>query len=188
MNKTRPPYLLRRKHPCRRGLVPALIPTLMLAVAALWVTPQRPAVAGSTDPVLAIGTLRALPAGDRSVLEVTGIVGFDDILQIDFPLGLVVSQGDRFVHFVLGAEPESGSSAAIADGLAISDLPALEGAGTAEPDAEILELEPRRVLVSLPPSIVDGVVRATLYVTLPGEGTILSNGVSTSLLGVGDVR
>ena len=36
--------------------------------------------------------------------------------------------------------------------------------------------------------IVDGVVRATLYVTLPGEGTILGNAVSTGLLGVGDAQ
>lgn len=168
-------------------VLPALLVSSLLTFPVI-ASLVEPAWAGSTDPVVAIGQVRAMPAGDRSVVEVTGMVGFDDILQINYPLGLVVIQGTRFVHFVLGSEPESGELAALADGLQISDLGALAAAGSADAAAEVLKLEPNRVLVALPPSIVDGVVRAILYISLPGEGTIISNTVSTGLLGVGDAQ
>ena len=168
-------------------VVPALLLSSLLTFAVI-ATLAGPARAGSTGPVAVIGQVRAMPAGDRSMVEVTGMVGFDDVLQINYPLGLVVFQGTHFVHFVLGSEPRSGELAALADGLQISDLGALIAAGSPEPAAEVVKLEPNRVLLALPPSIVDGVVRTVLYLSLPGEDTILSNTVSTGLLGVGDAQ
>jgi len=185
------PNLLTPQVPNRAlAIVPALLLTgflTLLAVALISKSPE-PAWAGSTEPVVAIGQVRAMPAGNQSMLEVTGFVGFDDILQINYPLGLVVIQGTHFVHFVLGSEPESGELAALADGLQISDLGALVAAGSPDATAEVVKLEPNRVLVALPPSIVDGVVHAVLYLSLPGEDAIVSNTVSTGLLGVGDAQ
>ncbi len=152
-------------------------------VAAALLLPGSPAGAGSTDPTLAIGQVVARPAGPGSVLEVTGIFGFDDVLQVSYPLNLVVSQGTRFVRFEVGAVPQSGTFSGLSDGLDTTEIAALEAAGQDEPQAEILWLAPNRLLVALPPSILDGTVTAVLYVELPGEGSFVSNAVTTTLLG-----
>jgi len=140
--------------------------------------------AGSTDPTLAIGQLRARPAGQAALLEVTGIIGFDDVLQVDFPVTVVAWQGDAFTRFQPGSTPQSGTFPALADGLQTSEIAALEAAGTDDAAAEILSLAPNRIVMAMPPTVLDGTVNAVLYVRVPTEGTFLSNIVSTTLVGV----
>jgi hypothetical protein len=161
------------------------LPTLIAIGAVLCLLASIRALAGSTDPTLAIGQLRARPAGQTALLELTGIFGFDDVLQMDFPVTVVAWQGDTFVRFRPGAAAQSGSFAQLSDGLQISEIAALESAGTDNPDAEILSLEPNKLLMAMPPIVFDGTIHAVLYVSVPGEGTFVSNALSTTLVGVG---
>jgi hypothetical protein len=141
--------------------------------------------AGATDPTLAIGSLVVRPAGGASVADVTGVFGFDDALQVSYPLNLVVYQGSAFVRFPIGSGAESGQFAGLADGLEVAEIAALEAAGSPQSAAEILELDANRIRVSLPPTFFDGTVTAVLYVELPSEGGFTSNVVSTTLVGTG---
>jgi len=163
-------------------------PTRQIAVAILAVLAVLGAVrtssvhAGATDPTLAIGQVRAQPAGTAALVEVMGMFGFDDVVQIDYPLSLVLHHDASFVRYPLGSAAESGTLAALADGLATSEIAALESAGTLESSAEIVRLEVGRILVSLPASLANaGTITAQLYVTIPGEGTFLSNAVTVAV-------
>ena len=152
--------------------------------AAAFCTPSA-ALAGATDPTLAIGRFIVRPVAAATAADVTGVFGFDDALQVSYPLTLVVYQGTFFVRFPVGGTAESGNFAGLPDGLAVSEIASLEGAGTPESGAEMLALEPNRIQVSLPPSFFDGTVTAVLYVELPEEGGFTSNAVSTTLVGSG---
>ncbi len=154
---------------------------LAIAAVALGSSLAR---AGATDPTLALGQLTASPAGAAAIVEITGIFGFDDVIQVTYPLNLVVYQGTAFTRYQVGSQPQSGSFAGLADGLDTTEVAALEGSGQAEANAEILRIEPNRVQVSLPTGFADGIVAAVLYVELPGEGTFTSNTLSTVLAGV----
>lgn len=162
-------------------------PRFTAACASLLLLVTIPAFvrAGSTDPTLAIGQVSVRPAGAASVVEVSGIFGFDDLLQVSFPLNLVVFQGTTFVRYPVGGAPESGTFAGLGDGLQTDELSALESAGVADPGAELLRLRPQRLLAALPTSIGDGTVTVVLYVEVPGEGSFLSNALQATLTGVG---
>ena len=144
-----------------------------------------PAVAGSTDPELAIGEVVATASGQRAVVQVVGTWAFDDILQVDFPFNVVVSQGETFVRYPVGETAQSGSFPAIADGLGTEEIGALEAAGSDEPDARFVVLSSHRIVLALPPAISDGPVTVVGYVVVPGDGAVVSNAVTTTLSGVG---
>ena len=152
-------------------------------------SPWRPpasAAAGSTDPTLAIGQLIARPIAGAAVVEVLGTFGFDDVVQVDYPLTLVVYRGTSFARFPVGAPATAGTFAGLADGLAVSEIAALEAAGSAEPTAEIVTLEPNRMLVSLPLALSSaGALTAVLYVEVAGEGGFVSNAPTATLTGGG---
>ncbi len=149
-------------------------------MASLLVGPAG-ARAGSFEPVLAIGQVVARHAGQSALVEVTGNFGFDDALQIEFPLNLVVYQGKEFVRYPLGGEPISGTFVPLSSGLQARQIPHLEAKGEFESEAEIIRLEPNRITVSLPPKFEDGSITAILYVVGPTQGAFLSNPVSTTL-------
>ena len=69
------------------------------------------------------------------------------------------------------------------NGLAAAIALAREGATVlvVEAEAEIVRLEPKRLLVSLPPKFEDGSITVILYVVDPTLGPFLSNAVSTTL-------
>ncbi|MFQ5478771.1 MAG: hypothetical protein ACE5E4_09150 [Candidatus Binatia bacterium] len=167
---------------CRRH--PIQWAACLLVLVSLCV--PRAILAGSTDPVLAIGQIRARPAGAGSVVEVFGTWEFDNLVQVDFPLNVVVSQGANFVRLPAGGlAAESGSFAGLLDGLDPAELVDLENAGLPESGAELLRVEPHLIKASIPPLIVDGQVSVVVYVVIPGEGSFVSNAVSVSLSGVG---
>ena len=157
--------------------------------ALAWLLPilaAHLAAAGSTDPTLAIGQLVARPVAGAAVVEVLGEFGFDDVVQVDYPLTLVVYRGATFARFPVGAPAVAGTFAGLADGLAVSEIAALEATGVAEPSAEIVALEPNRLLVSLPLDLSSaGVLTAVLYVEVAGEGGFVSNAPSIALAGGG---
>jgi len=138
--------------------------------------------AGTTDPVLALGYARADRVGTGAVLQATAIFGFDDLVQVSYPLTLVVYQGTTFTRFTANAPVQSGTFAGLADGLGSSELSALEAAGAAEPDAQWLGFEPNRLSVSLPSQFTDGQISVVLYIRLPGEDPVVSNTLTASLV------
>ena len=139
--------------------------------------------AGATDPTLAIGQVRAQPAGSAALVEVMGMFGFDDVIQITYPLSLVLHHDASFVRYPIGSTAESGTLTQLADGLATSEIAALESAGAPEAGAEIVRVEPGRLVVSLPTSLASaGTITAQIYVTIPGEGTFVSNAVTVAVV------
>ncbi len=149
-------------------------------MASLVIGPAE-ARAGSFEPILAIGQVVAQHAGQSALVEVTGNFGFDDALQVDFPVNLIVYQGKEFVRYPLGGEPSSGTFIPLQSGLEARQIPYLEANSEFEPEAEIVRLEPKRLLVSLPPKFEDGLITAILYVIDPIQGPFLSNSVSATL-------
>ncbi len=159
----------------------ALRAGLGIAVMAGLLIGPGEARAGSFEPILAIGQVVARHAGESALVEVTGNFGFDDVLQIDFPVNLIVYQGKEFVRYPLGGEPSSGTFIPLQSGLAARQIPHLEANSEFEAEAEIVRLEPNRLLVSLPPKFEDGSITAVLYIVDPTLGPFLSNAVSTTL-------
>ena len=161
------------------ALLLALLPCLSVAGA-------KSAAAGSTDPTLAIGQLTARPVGGAAVVEILGEFGFDDVLQVDYPLTLVVYRGTGFARYPVGGAAVAGTFAGLADGLAVSEIAALEATGAEASGAEIVVLEPNRVLVSLPVELAGpGTLTAVLYVEVPVEGGFVSNAPTVALTGGG---
>lgn len=142
------------------------------------------ATAGATDPVLALGRFVASPAGPAALVDVTGAFGFDDALQVPYPLNVVVYQGTTFVRLPIGGTPRTGDFAGLADGLSTTEIGALESSGSTTVEAEILILQPHRVQASLPPVFTEGLIRVVVYVELPGEGSFVSNTLVTPLVGI----
>ena len=149
-------------------------------MASLLIGPAG-ARAGSFEPILAIGQVVARHAGQSAIVEVTGNFGFDDALQIDFPVNLLVYQGKEFVRYPLGQAPISGAFIPLRNGLKARQISHLETKGEVESEAEIIRLRPNRITVFLPPKFEDGSITAILYVVDPYQGAFLSNPVSTTL-------
>ncbi len=152
---------------------PAACAGAILLAAMLMASPPA-ALGGSTDPVLVIGQASASGSPARLV-DLLGAWGFDDTLQIDYPLNVVVSQGTNFVRFPVGDVAEAGSFAGLADGLAIAEIAALESAGSPSSDAAIVQFTLHEITLALPAGFAPGSVDVVLYTTVPGEGVFLSN-------------
>lgn len=149
--------------------------TSTAVVIAFAIFTALPATAGSTDPVLVIGQATASGGSPSRVIDLLGAWGFDDVLQIDYPLNIVVSQGTSFVRYPVGDVPVTGTFAGLADGLTTGEIAALESAGSPAPDALILRFALHEMTIALPDSFAAGTVEVVLYTSLPGEGTFLSN-------------
>jgi hypothetical protein len=138
--------------------------------------------AGSTDPTLAIGQLVARPVGGGALVEVLGEFGFDDVVQVDYPLTLVVYRGTSFARYPAGAPAVVGTFAGLGDGLAVSEIATLESAGSTASAVEIVSLEPNRIVASLPAALSSaGSITAVLYVEVAGEGGFVSNAPTVAL-------
>ena len=86
---------------------------------------------------------------------------------MDFPAALVVSQGASFVRYRLNDRAATGSSEAVVDGLASSEIDELEAAATgADGGARVLSVDAHRLKVSLPGWLEPGRIAAQLYVVL----------------------
>ncbi|MFQ5514977.1 MAG: hypothetical protein ACE5FG_11125 [Myxococcota bacterium] len=173
---------MRLRHPSSAVRFRRLAVAVALLVMAL--TPPGPRAA-STDPTLAIGQVVALRTDAGTLVEIHGILGFDDLLQVSFPLNLVLHQSGEFVRYPIGGAPQSGSFAGLLDGLETGEIVTLEALGSPEPAAQILRLQPRSLTVLLPASFSVGPLSAVLYVEVSGEGSFLSNAVTVDLSGAG---
>jgi hypothetical protein len=158
---------------------------VLAAVSLVLVLARPPAWAGSTSPVLASGEVVARPVGTGALAEVTAIYGFDDIMQMNYPLTLVAYSGTSFVSFRPGAQANQGSFAGLNNGLAEGEIAAFEAAGSPTASAEIVRLEPAKVTVALPASLASGEVSFVAYVVLPDEGTFFTNVVTVTIAGGG---
>lgn len=154
---------------------------LALAAAALLASAPTPALAGSTNPVLVIGQAAATGNPAAELVELAGAWGFDDILQLDFPLGIVVRQGAVFALFSPAQTAKSGTFAALRDGLAAGEIAGLEASASPDAAAALLRLSAHEMTLQLPPVFAAGDVAVVLYVVLPGEGTFLSNEVTVTV-------
>lgn len=171
-----------RAHP-RSGQRRLSLERLLVAVgvATLILSGSGPAVAGSYDPVLVIGEALSSGVGAPSLLTLAGTWSFDDILQVDFPLNVVVRQGAVFVRYPVGGSPPvSGSFDGLVDGLTASEVPNFEAAGAPEPQASLVRLTSHQMTLALPPIFSPGPLTVVLYVHLNREGTLLSNVIAST--------
>jgi hypothetical protein len=158
----------RRDRPSRRGRGLLLAASLALASAA---------AATPTDPTLALTGAAAAGGAFGRMLRVEGSFHGDDLVQLAWPLQLLVrvsGGGTAYVRYDLSGGAVTGSAAALADGLQAGDVPGLLGQGTAAPDARVLFVGPGRLDVALPQAFPGGAAEAQLFVVYEGEA-ILSN-------------
>lgn len=150
------------------------------AALALTIAPGL-AVAGGSSPILAITDARgfATSAAARSVV-VSGTFNFDDLVQFIFPAGLVVWQGDHFVRFDVDGTVREGSAAFVADGIDLTEIPALLQAGAPAAGARLIELSATRIVVALPPAFAAGSASAMLYADFDSD-QFASNTVAVPL-------
>jgi hypothetical protein len=146
----------------------------LLLACALALATAAPAPAGSTDPVLALGSASMEAGGAGALLELNGIWHFDDILQVDFPLTVVAYRDDDYVAVPVNGAAFAGSFAGLSDGLAAGEIAALEASGGAAA-ASVLRLDTATMSVALPAVFSPGFIDVVVYVELPGEGGFVSN-------------
>ncbi|MBI3783883.1 MAG: hypothetical protein HY270_10825 [Deltaproteobacteria bacterium] len=138
--------------------------------------------AGGSAPVLSITAahVAASSSGSRSV-GISGTFNFDDLLQFQFPAGLVVYQGSHFVRYDLNGQIVEGSSVMVADGILDSEVPSLLNLGSAAAaPATTSELRVDRITVVLPATFNSGAASVVLYAAFDG-GSYVSNSVGVSL-------
>jgi hypothetical protein len=163
----------------RRGVFRSALAIAAVALAIVCSATLAPPVAnaGSTDPVLVVG--HASMHGDPSrVLELVGSWGFDDMLQLDYPLSVVVHQGSSYVRYPFGGPAVSGTFAGLSDGLTAGEIAGLEASGSPSASAAMSRLALHEMTLALPPGFPaqnSQTVHVVMYVSLPGEGTFLSN-------------
>ncbi len=148
-------------------------------MSSLLLLPATLAHAGSYDPVLIVGQAVSTGTGSPALLTLEGNWSFDDILQVDFPLSVVVRQGTVFARFPVGGDAVSGTFAGLADGLSAGEVPSLEQAGAPDAAAAFTRLTAHEIVLTLPPIFAPGPLTVVLYAQLAREGTLLSNVVTS---------
>jgi hypothetical protein len=135
--------------------------------------------AGATTPTLVLATGIVL-GGAGSPRAATFGATFDhsNAVQADYDLELIVWQGRRFVRFPISGAARIGESAALDDGLAAADRPALDTASGAAPGVvRLVALTTDAMTVTLPDTFAAGSATAALLATVD-EGIVLSNPLS----------
>ena len=137
---------------------------------------------GGSAPLLSLTDAEVVvtSSGVR-VLTIDGSFNFDDLVQLSFPAGLVVIQGDRFARFDLTGSVRGGVTPLVADGLDASEVPALLDLGTpAGPPAALTQVRVDRIVVVLPGQLTAGPATAILYADFDGD-SFVSNAVTVTL-------
>lgn len=161
----------RHRGRCRIAAVLAagmLAPTLALAVG--------------TDPTLALTAATAVEAPGGAVsVSVDGTFSFDDVVQFSFPAGVIVFHGSDYVVYDVDGSAESGTSAAVSNGITAAEVPALLAAATpAASPAALLRVQSDRILVALPDAFGSGSASVIIFAILEGE-PFVSNTVGVTL-------
>lgn len=138
--------------------------SLLLLVLALAALPLAARASGTRPLLFASATdAFASSSGVRSV-TVSGGFSFDDRLQFDFPVGVIVYQGTRFAVFDASGSATAGTSPVVADGIDEDDIPVVLAAGTTAPaPAGVLQLRPDSMTVALPPEFIAGAASVVVY-------------------------
>jgi hypothetical protein len=135
--------------------------------------------AGATTPTLILATGAVLgDAGSPRTAVFGATFDHTNAVQADYDLELVVWQGRRFARFPISGATRTGESAALDDGLAAADLPALDAAGAAASAVvRLVALGTDAMTVTLPDTFAAGSATAALVATVD-EGVVLSNPLS----------
>lgn len=149
-------------------------------LAACLAAAAVPARATPTDPTLALTAATCVTGTALRVLRVDGSFHAQDLVQIAYPLQLLVHVGASYVRFDLVSGTRTGLAPALADGLSADEAVALLGAGSPAPDGRILFLGAGRLEVALPESFPSGAAEAQLFVVDEGE-PVLSNALSVAI-------
>lgn len=148
-----------------------------LAIAAVLQCLAPSAGAGATDPVLAIHAA-TVQAGARSVVVVVdGAFRGADLVQISYPLQVLVrvlGGAGHYLRYDLVAGPFAGEDASIGAELSAAEAASLLLAGTPEPDARVIRMDPGRLVLALPPRFPSGDAEVQLFVA-DGGTVLLSN-------------
>jgi hypothetical protein len=132
--------------------------------------------AGATTPtlVLASGTATVSSSGVR-VVRFEAAYDYSNAVQADYDLEVIVFQNQTFARYPVSGPVRVGSTPAVADGLAATDLPALDAAGSPAPSSvRVVALGPAEITVALPDTFSAAAATAALVATVD-EGTVLSN-------------
>jgi len=134
--------------------------------------------AGATTPTLIVQAADpglAIPGAQRLM---TFSVAYDyaNAIQADYDIELIVFQGSTFARYPISGAVRVGTSSALADGLSVVDLPALEAASSPAPaSVQVVTIEPTRVTVTLPATFSSGSGATAVLAATVDEGVILSN-------------
>lgn len=127
-----------------------------------------------TDPTLVLTAAAGATGALHRVVRIDGSFHAQDLVQLSYPLQVLVRIGTQYVRYDLSAGAVSGTAAELADGLQADEAAGLLGKGAPAPGARILFLGLGRIEVALPASFPAGAGEAQLFVI--DEGTVvLSN-------------
>lgn len=156
-------------------------PLFRLLAAAVLLLAAGQAQAAGTDPTLALTSAEAAANDGAVLVRLHGSLQFEDLLQFDFPAGVVIHQGTRFARVPIAGPPVSGSAPSLAGGLAPGELFGLLDVGAPAPaPARLVALTPTTLTVVLPPGFDPGAATAVLYAVLEGD-PFLSNPITVTL-------
>lgn len=147
---------------------------IVLVASAAW--------SSGSAPTLALTGSDGFVSGDgaRAVVA-TGSFNFDDRLQFDFPVGLLVVQGNRVARYDLAGTVVSATSPLVADGVTADEIPALLAlTGAAAAPARLVQIRRDRIAVALPPEIGAGSASVLLYASRDSQ-SFVSNVVTLEL-------
>lgn len=147
----------------------------LAAAACLWLGAAPRALAAGSSPILTLTSVDVFagPNGAR-VLAAGGSFNFDDLMQIAFPAGLIVTQGSHFVRFDIDGTIVEGTAASVADGIAPGELQPLLSLGVAaQAPARRNQVRRDQIMVVLPGDFDAGAATVLLYAFQDG-GAFLS--------------
>ncbi|MEO8603071.1 MAG: hypothetical protein ABI629_10895 [bacterium] len=111
--------------------------------------------AANTEPTLALISASAVRgSGGRATVTLEGSFSFDDAVQLDLPLDIVITQGTRSAHCDL-----AGNIAVSLDG----------GAPQAAAPPAVIGISERRITLVLPASFGSGEATAQVVMTYEGK-------------------
>jgi hypothetical protein len=138
------------------------------------------ALATPTDPTLALTAADFAGGAIHRVVRVDGSFQAQDLVQLAYPLQVLIHAGASYVRYDLSAGAFTGTAAELADGLQAGEAPGLLTKGTAADDAQVLFLGLGRLEVSLPAAFPSGPAAVQMFVIDEGE-TVLSNALPVSI-------
>lgn len=145
------------------------------------------AFASPTDPVLVLDAVRSAAGAGPTWVRIDGTLPGDDLVQIPYPLQLVIYEQNaspRFVRYDLSGAVVTGESALLGGGLDPADAEALLSAGAPAPDGAVTHVASGRIEVMLPAGFPAGPAQAQLFV-LDDDDAIVSNAVPFTIVAGG---